>query len=324
MCAMPAPRSERSHIKLLLDVARAYYEDGKDQTAIAKELGYSRSTVSRLLTEARERRIVRFTVGHPLEQAFDVEKKIRRRYGIKHAWVASYEESALPGAQVGGMVADVIQQYGNSRTMLALSNGTSVAAVVAAMPKLNWHASVVTQMIGSIGGVNQKLVDSPELCRTLATRLGGAFRSLPVPIVVANAKLAASIMREEMVLTTIELAARSDMALVGVGGIGSRGISHGILGSFLTPRDREEIRCSKAVAHICGHLIDAQGKLVQTALDDRTISMPPSRLAGVKLPILVAWGADKVPAIHAALQAGWALNLATDQSTAELLLSYRP
>lgn len=311
-------------MRLLLQVARRYYEDGADQRAIAAELGFSRSTISRLLSEARERKVVRFQISHPLEQSFEVERQLRRRYGLPHAWVAIDDSGAPPDQTVGALAADAIAQAGNSRSMIALSNGTSVAAVVNAMPQQHWPNSVVTQMIGSVGGTDHQLVDSPELCRALARRLGGVFRPLPVPIIVGSAQTARSIRREEMVLTTLELAARSDIALVGVGSIGHRGTSGAILKPFLNAKINEEIRQSRAVAHVSGHHFDAHGRHIHTSLCDRTIAMNPERLSGVRLPILVAWGAHKVAAIHAVLQAGLGLSLATDEATARLLLTYAP
>jgi DNA-binding transcriptional regulator LsrR (DeoR family) len=48
--------------RLLALVARLYYLDDRDQSAIARVVGTSRSTISRLLTEARRRGIIRISV----------------------------------------------------------------------------------------------------------------------------------------------------------------------------------------------------------------------------------------------------------------------
>ena len=141
MCAKKL--EAREHIHLLLRVARAYYEEGRDQGVIAQELGYSRSTVSRMLTEARERRIVRFEIGHPLEQSFEVERALKKRFGLPHAWVAASTEESNPAREVGAIAAEAISQAGGPHSMVALSNGTSVAAVVANMPRMQWSLSLI-------------------------------------------------------------------------------------------------------------------------------------------------------------------------------------
>ncbi|NMM16726.1 MAG: sugar-binding protein [Cellulomonas sp.] len=324
MCAaIAAQHAPRGHIQLLLQVARMYYEEDRGQQEIADTIGYSRPTVSRLLAEAKERRIVRFTVAHPLEQALELEERLRRTFGLRLAAVAS-QDGADPVQSVGRLAANVIAENGNPHTMLALSNGRSVAAVVDSMPSLHWPYSCVTQMIGSLGSVDHHLVDGPDLCRRMSERLGGQHRPLPVPIVLASAVVAASVKKEELVITTLELAARSDIAICGVGSVGPRGTSGMILQPFMTPEIDAQVKRGKAVAHICGHHFDAEGRHVRTSLCDRMISMPPERLADVKMSMVVAWGPEKVPALRAVMQTGFVNALTTDEQTAQLLLTYEP
>ena len=58
---MPAPRDTA----LVVRAARLYHEQGRSQTEVAKELGLSRSNVSRILSQARERGIVEITIHDP-------------------------------------------------------------------------------------------------------------------------------------------------------------------------------------------------------------------------------------------------------------------
>jgi DNA-binding transcriptional regulator LsrR (DeoR family) len=321
MCADSRGTTPREHIQLLLQVARLYYQEDLGQQEIADRIGYSRPTVSRLLAETRERRIVRFTISHPLEQALECEERLRRMFGLRFVAVASHDGAASERA-VGRLAGQMIADHGNPHTMLALSNGRSLAAVVDSMPSMRWPYSCVTQMIGSLGWVDHHLVDSPDLCRRMAERLGGRHRPLPVPIVLGSAAVASSVRQEELVLTTLELAARSDIAVCGVGSVGPRGTSGVILQPFMTPEIDAQVRRGKAVAHICGHHFDARGRHVRTALCDRLISMPPERLADVKMAMVVAWGPEKVPALHAVMQTGFISALTTDEQTAGLLLQY--
>lgn len=313
---------ERAHVQLVLHVARQYYEAGLEQREIAEEIGYSRPTVSRLLTEARDRGIVRFTISHPVEQAMEHEEAIRQRFGVSEAAVAS---SGAGAQAVGRLAAGLIAERGGPRSILALSNGTSVGAVVEQMPERHWPYSCVTQMVGSLGEADRLMVDSAELCRRLATRLGGTHRPLPAPIVMSSAVAARSIRREQMVLTTLELAARADIALCGVGAVGPQGSSSGaILSQHLGPRVVQELRRGGAVGHISGHHFDARGRHVTTSLCERLITMDPERLARIETSMVAAWGAAKVPALHGLLQTEFVSCLVTDEPTAQQLLAYRP
>src|SRR5699024_9372085 len=60
-CPMPAPRDTA----VVVRAARLYYEQGRSQTEVAQELGLSRSNVSRILTQARDRGIVEITIHDP-------------------------------------------------------------------------------------------------------------------------------------------------------------------------------------------------------------------------------------------------------------------
>jgi deoxyribonucleoside regulator len=315
--------SARERLDLLLTVARMYYLDNKGQDEISKTIGYSRPTVSRLLAEARERRMVTITVSHPLEQVLDLERRLTRRFGLDLAVVAG-QTSGLPGVNVGRVGAQALVDHGNARTLVALSNGTSVAAVVDAMPQQRWKYSCVTQMIGSLGVPDRELVDSPDLCRRLAAKMGGTYRPMPVPIVLTSAAVARSVRHEEIVVSTFELAARADVALVGVGAVGPDGTSGAILRNYITDEVRAEVRKGRAVAHICGHHFDAAGRHVRTSLCDRMICMAPERLTDIKLSLAVAWGHEKVAALHAVLKADLVSGLATDEATARELLAYEP
>lgn len=99
----------RQHIEKLIRVSQMYYDEGLNQSQIAGEVGYSRSSVSRMLTEARETGIVQITIGHPLQRLQSLEENLRNKYGLKTVRVAySYDDSIAStlvpqcGAAAGG------------------------------------------------------------------------------------------------------------------------------------------------------------------------------------------------------------------------------
>lgn len=99
---IPEAREDREHVELLLRVARMYYLDQATQNEIARAIGYSRPTVSRLLAEARRRNVVSVTVAHPLEQVLDTERRLVQQFGLKHAVVAASSPGLDPARPSGG------------------------------------------------------------------------------------------------------------------------------------------------------------------------------------------------------------------------------
>ena len=72
-------------INLLTNVAEMYYLEGKDQLEISRVVGVTRSMVSRMLTEARQRGIVEIRVNRTLQTDPELEAAMVERFGIKSA-----------------------------------------------------------------------------------------------------------------------------------------------------------------------------------------------------------------------------------------------
>ena len=68
--------------QFLATVADLYYIEGLSQAHIAKRFGYSRSAISRLLTEARQNGIVEITIHHPLRRVRRLETRLREAFGL--------------------------------------------------------------------------------------------------------------------------------------------------------------------------------------------------------------------------------------------------
>src|SRR5690625_2328615 len=85
---MPAPRDTA----VIVRAARLYYEQGHSQTQVAAELGLSRSNVSRILTQARDRGIVEITIHDPEgppRRDDALEAALRASFSLREAHVVS-------------------------------------------------------------------------------------------------------------------------------------------------------------------------------------------------------------------------------------------
>ena len=314
-----AETAERDHIELLLSVARAYYEEGRGQDEIASQIGYSRSTVSRLLTEARTRGVVRILIAHPPERQMALEKALMKRFGLKGARVAGTEPGLSPLTSVAQAGAEVLVEACRGATVLATSAGTTIYALVQELPILALRELHVVQMIGSLARSNPH-VDSIETTRRIAERLGGDYRLMPAPLIVGSPRLARALRREEAVANALALASHADVALVGIGAMTAQGVSGEIFAGWLTPEESSMLVRLGAVGHLSGHHFDAQGRHIKTDLCDRVMSVPLERLGDIRSVIGVATGEEKVAAILGAVRGGYLDVLVTDAATAQAVL----
>ena len=314
-----ATSESRNHIELILKVARMYYLENQTQIDIAKKIGYSRPTVSRLLSEARERGMVRIEIGHPLERLMHLEDALVKRFGLKCARVAQVNPDQDPLHVVPKYAASLLVEKSSPNSLITVSNGRAVAATVHEVSIQDWPKSNVAQMVGALSPTNP-MMDSPDICRFLAERLGGTVTTLHVPMILSSAHIAAVMRHEPQIATALALGGGADVALEGVGAIEGNRLSP-VFNAYITPDMVKSIRAQGAVATVCGHFIDAQGHPVGAELSDRIISVELDRLKRIPLVIGVAWGPEKVTAIRACLIGGYLSALVTDQTTAENLLT---
>ncbi|MCD4801967.1 MAG: hypothetical protein K8R16_03395 [Anaerolineales bacterium] len=76
--------------ELLAFVAEKYYQEDKKQTEIAEMIGLTRSAVSRMLTEAREKSIVEIIIHRPFQYDRELESKLQKTLNLKHVSVVVF------------------------------------------------------------------------------------------------------------------------------------------------------------------------------------------------------------------------------------------
>ncbi|MCB0085569.1 MAG: helix-turn-helix domain-containing protein, partial [Caldilineaceae bacterium] len=75
--------TQLDELRLMARVARMYYEKDMRQSAIAKQLGLSQATISRLFNRAKEEGIVRITVNVPQGVFSELEEQIVDKFNLR-------------------------------------------------------------------------------------------------------------------------------------------------------------------------------------------------------------------------------------------------
>lgn len=313
-----ASEESRDYIDQALKVSRMYYLDDMTQIQIAEEIGCSRSTVSRLLKDSRQLGIIRVEISHVLERIQHLEDELVKVFSLKYARVAQVEPGQSSLSVVPEYAASLLIEHTLPDSLITVSNGRAVAATVRSVPVRDWPGSNVAQMVGALSPSNP-MTDSPDICRMLAERLGGTMTALHVPMILSSSQVAGVMRKEPQIATALTLGGGADVALEGVGAMEKDRLSP-VFDEYVTPQMVRQMRSWGAVATICGHFVDEEGRQVNTPLSDRTISVDLDRLKRIPLVIGVAWGAEKVRAIKACMIGGYISALVTDQATAEALL----
>jgi len=311
---------------LLARVSRLYYLEDRSQNEIADLIGISRSAISRMLTEARRTGIVKIEVHQPLLRNEAIEKELQARFGLPEAAVVDPGVNASPEEALhvaGQMAASLITRHLPRISVLGISWGTGVAATVDALPSLHLPNLQVVQIIGATGSASN-VTDTPDLAVRTAQKLGGQFRVLTAPMLVENAAVAKSLLSNRTVAEALELAAKSDIAVVGIGSTNYT-VSSVLRAGYVNQEYVEMLRKQGAVGDICGLYFDQAGNFLDIEVHHRRIGISREWLIShLRKVIAVAVGKPKVPAIFGVLAGKLVGTLVTDKYTAEDLLAYVP
>lgn len=305
--------------KLLFKIAKAYYEDGLTQEQIGKRLDLSRIKVSRLLRQAREEQIVQITVLPPPGSKADLERELAARYGLDEAIVVSPpgQDQAAVVRELGPAAADCLVRSLQGHRVLALTWGTTLLSVVDSLPAQNWPEMKVVQMLGGLGQPEAEVYGA-DLVHRMAQAFGARPRLLSAPGIVTTKLVRDALLADPQISSTLALAARADIALVGIG----RPTPNSVVmqAGILTEEEFEQLEARGAVGDIALRFFDANGSPVEHEINDRIIGLDLEQLRGIPRVIGVAGGEKKWGVVRAALRGELIHVLVTDEGTATRLL----
>lgn len=304
---------------LVAEVATLYYRDRLDQVAIARRVGVSRSTVSRLLSDALETGVVEIRIHQPLPLVDDLGRALALRFDLRDAQVLDLRgrpEGAL--GRVGRLAGRYLDSILADGDVLAISWGTGVHAVAAGLERVKSRGVEVVQMLGGAGSHDAE-VDGTQLALRMADIFGGRCRYLSAPLVVDDEQVATALLRQRGIRETLAAAAHADVALVGIGAL-VPSKSALLRAGHLTLEGLEQLRRLGAVGDVCGHHFGIDGEMVDAEVGRRVVALNPAAIRAIPRVIGVAAGPEKAEALVGALRARFVNILVTDDATARAVL----
>jgi DNA-binding transcriptional regulator LsrR (DeoR family) len=305
---------------LLTSVARMYYLDGMGQSEIAGMYGISRSTVSRMLTEARDRGIVRISVDEFEPTDGELEQRIRSEFGLRNVVVVrgmGATGSNLRRA-IGHFSAPVVASWIAACTTVGIAGGRTISDVIASMQPQPRHRDLnVVPLMGTVGS-SPSAVDASEISRTLARRFDGRLHAVNAPIYVQDGRAQHFLLSHAQISSVWGFFSLLDRALVGIGTLEE---SVFVERQVLSPDDLHDLRRAGAVGEICGRFFDRDGNECDSPYRERVISVELERLRASGDVIAVTSGASRKDALGAAVKGGLVHSLVIDDTGANALLS---
>lgn len=311
-------------LRMIVRVARMYYEWELKQAAIAKQLGLSQSTVSRLLRQARDEGIIRISVNVPQGVFTELEEELVRLYRLRDAIVvdcSGESDERFIERQIGAAAAYYLESALRPNEVVGISSwSATLLALVDAMHPAPHKGDVrVVQILGGVGSPSAE-VHAGRLTSRLADLLGGTAIFLPAPGIVGSAAAMEALTADHYVRDALDLFEQVTTALVGIGAIEPSKLLADS-GNRFSLGELEELRAQGAVGDVLLRFFDAHGIPVNTPLNQRVISMRLEQLRKVDRSIGVAGGPRKFAAVLGAIRGGCVNILVTDHLTARRLIN---
>lgn len=307
--------------RLLSKVSSMYYEQKYNQQEIANRLHLSRPKVSRLLKQAREIGIVQISVLSPNNSFVELENALEDTYHLKEALIVDSEEEIsdkIIKKQIGSAAADYLHRTISEGETIGVTWGTTLQAMVDAMPSKQVDNTHVVQALGGVGPPEAK-AHATDISRRLSQLLKSKLTLLPAPGIVDSKEAKQVLLADRKVKGALDLFSTIDTLYVGIGALKTNPVldrDH----EELPPKLYEKITHSNAVGDIALRFFDKNGKEIDSPLKDLVIGISIEELKKIKTVVGIAGGSQKVDVIHGALKNNLIDVLITDQQTAQKLV----
>lgn len=299
---------------LMSEVATLYYKVNMTQQEIAESMHLSRQTVSKLLSDAIEEKVVEIIIHNPQEDLKKLETQICATFGIRNCvacCVSGRNNSMHRLMAVRAAVDYVLPLLQEGGRKIAISWGRTIQEFINTLPETSTAGNTVFPLFGASDNENDYF-SSNELARKLADKLGATLKCAWFPYLTESREEWELLKQLSYYKAMQEMWDEADIAIIGIG-------NTNILELFGKSFGYSQIQ-SQVVGDIATHFFDANGEFIN--LYENTLCASVRNLKNAKETIAIACGKEKAEAIAAALRTNAIDTLITDEYTARQILEY--
>ncbi|MFD2442972.1 sugar-binding transcriptional regulator [Bacillus sp. CGMCC 1.16607] len=305
-------------INKVIEAAKLFYLLDYNQSEIAKLLGVSRPTVSRLLQQAKSEGIVQIKIKDPAEDVKKLALQLEETFQLKEALVASipqYEDQIIKN-YLGEKAASYINNIVQDEDIIGVTWGTTLYHVAIELKQKFVRDVKVVQLKGGVSHAETNTYAS-EILYLFGKALNTTPHHLPLPAIVDQIVVKKAMEADRHIRKILDLGKQANIALFTIGPVKKESLLFQL--GYFTDEDIKSL-FSCAVGDICSRFFDKDGNVCNPHLNDRTLGIDLEELKKKDQSILIAGGAHKIEGIYGALKGGYANVLVTDQFTARFLL----
>jgi len=308
-------------IHIMVQVAQMYYIDGFTQEKIAQQLGISRSSISMILSEARDFGIVDIRVKNPQTNNDELSEKMMATFGIPKCYVIPINAKLIRILTkiVATQGAFIAEKEIKNHSSLGVAWGTTCYECMMAFRNNSNLFDV--NVVPLIGGTNRIASEYQlnEMVRIMAEKLQGMPSFIYAPA-LADTIDDKQLYMKSMQMQEIEKVWKNlDVALVSVGAPPEYYNSK----QFFDPFDMKKMFESdsmRPVGDICARRFNINGEFLKNDYNQKIMGIGDNELRNAGKVICIASGQHKILSILGALRTDTIDLLITDENTAQGVL----
>ncbi len=319
--AAPSTRAQDA-----LRAAQLYYLQDLTMEAIAHEMRMSRSSVSRLLSFARDSGLVSISIHSPQDARSTVESRLAQRFGVTAHVVPTpdriseaerLERTALSAAR---LLAERVE----SAMTMGIAWGSTLSAVARHLPTKRTHDSRVVQMNGAANVRTSGIPYAGEILSRFGAAWSAAVHQFPVPALFDDPATKRAMWRERSVRAVLEIQERVSIFVFGLGSPHADVPSHVYSGDYFDDADRAAIARHGIVGDCATVFYRLDGSSDAIDLNERSSGPDLEAVRRIPSRFCIVSSLSKLESLRGALAAGIITELVVEESLARRLLEVTP
>lgn len=307
-------------LSVLKDVAKYYYIENLTQEQIAHRMGLSRPKISRLLSLAREKGVVKVFISDLDDNMEDIEEELKSVFNLQKVKVVPVPPNDLGLAfqvtckEAAKYFAELLEDGDR----IGVGWGGTLFEISKNLQHFSRKNSIIVQLFGNLD-TGEADDYANDILSQFATKLDvKSSHIIPCPVIVDNQIIYDILMHDDKIKSSMNLAKNCNKMLINIGLPNEDNCLY--KGKYIDDNDLQFLRDHSTAGCIGCRFYDDNGKIIDEQLDNRTIGISIDDIQKADMVITCAVGAHKARALHAALKAGYLDVIVVDSNAAKEVL----
>jgi DNA-binding transcriptional regulator LsrR (DeoR family) len=216
--------------------------------------------------------------------------------------------------------ARILDRFIDSNQTVGIAWGSTMSALSRHLIPKELHNVEFVQLNGAGNTYTTGVLYASEILRRFGDTYSGTIQEFPVPALFDDPQTKVAMWRERSTRRILDIQARMDVALFGLGSPFSEVRSHVYAGGYLDQADYESLDASGVVGDVATVFFREDGSHHGIPLNERASGPDIDLITRVPRRVCIVSGPSKVHSLRGALAAGLITDLIVDEGTARALV----